>query len=74
MDRLVIRGGNRLEGSVEIHGAKNAVLPQIAAALLSSEPLSSATFLICPMSPVWSNVMQEFGVRRRPVFRAVFCA
>lgn len=39
MDRLVIRGGRRLEGSVEVRGAKNAVLPQIAAALLSSESL-----------------------------------
>src|SRR4029079_14724816 len=39
MDRLVIRGGRRIEGSVQICGAKNAALPQIAAALLSSEPL-----------------------------------
>ena len=39
MDRLVIRGGRRLEGSVEVRGAKNAALPQIAAALLSTEPL-----------------------------------
>jgi UDP-N-acetylglucosamine 1-carboxyvinyltransferase len=39
MDRLVIRGGRRLEGSVEVRGAKNAVLPQLAASLLSSEPL-----------------------------------
>jgi len=39
MDRLVIRGGKRIEGSVQISGAKNAVLPQIAAALLSAEPL-----------------------------------
>ena len=39
MDRLIIRGGKRLEGSVQIRGAKNAVLPQIAAGLLSSAPL-----------------------------------
>src|SRR6185312_1497683 len=39
MDRLVIRGGRRLEGSVEVRGAKNAVLPQIAASLLSAELL-----------------------------------
>jgi UDP-N-acetylglucosamine 1-carboxyvinyltransferase len=39
MDRLVIRGGRRLEGSVEVRGAKNAVLPQLAASLLSAEPL-----------------------------------
>jgi UDP-N-acetylglucosamine 1-carboxyvinyltransferase len=39
MDRLVIRGGRRIEGSVQVSGAKNAALPQIAAALLSAEPL-----------------------------------
>src|SRR5688572_18933689 len=62
MDRLVIRGGNRLEGSVEVHGAKNAVLPQIAAALLSSEPLELSN--VPDLSDVTSmvNVMQEFGV------------
>jgi UDP-N-acetylglucosamine 1-carboxyvinyltransferase len=39
MDRLRIIGGKRLEGAVAIAGAKNASLPQIAAALLSGEPL-----------------------------------
>ena len=39
MDRLVIRGGKRIEGSVQVCGAKNAALPQIAAALLGSERL-----------------------------------
>ena len=34
MERLVINGGNRLEGRVKISGAKNAVLPIIAATLL----------------------------------------
>lgn len=40
MERLIIRGGRRLEGTVQICGAKNAALPQIAAALLSAEPLT----------------------------------
>ncbi|PBC23881.1 MULTISPECIES: UDP-N-acetylglucosamine 1-carboxyvinyltransferase [unclassified Mesorhizobium] len=39
MDRLRIVGGPRLEGAVTISGAKNAALPQIAAALLSPYPL-----------------------------------
>lgn len=39
MDKLVVRGGRRIQGSVQICGAKNAALPQIAAALLSAEPL-----------------------------------
>lgn len=36
MDKLVIRGGKRLKGVVEISGAKNAALPIIAASLLTS--------------------------------------
>lgn len=36
MYKLVIRGGKRLKGEVEISGAKNAALPIIAASLLST--------------------------------------
>jgi UDP-N-acetylglucosamine 1-carboxyvinyltransferase len=39
MDKLVIRGGARLCGDVEISGAKNAALPAMAAALLTAEPI-----------------------------------
>lgn len=38
MEKLVIRGGNRLVGTVRISGAKNAVLPLIAATLLGTTP------------------------------------
>jgi UDP-N-acetylglucosamine 1-carboxyvinyltransferase len=37
MDKLVIRGGNPLLGTVRISGAKNAALPCMAAALLTDE-------------------------------------
>ncbi|HEV2288709.1 MAG TPA: UDP-N-acetylglucosamine 1-carboxyvinyltransferase [Candidatus Acidoferrales bacterium] len=37
MDRFKIEGGKRLEGTVRISGAKNAALPIMAAALLTSE-------------------------------------
>jgi UDP-N-acetylglucosamine 1-carboxyvinyltransferase len=39
MDRFKIQGGRRLEGTVEISGAKNAALPAMAAALLTKEPV-----------------------------------
>ena len=39
MDKFLIEGGRRLEGSVEISGAKNAALPELAASLLTSEAL-----------------------------------
>jgi UDP-N-acetylglucosamine 1-carboxyvinyltransferase len=37
MDKLLIEGGTPLEGSVRISGAKNAALPAMAAALLTSD-------------------------------------
>ncbi|MBQ6005244.1 MAG: UDP-N-acetylglucosamine 1-carboxyvinyltransferase [Selenomonadaceae bacterium] len=37
MERLIIKGGNRLSGTVKISGAKNAVLPVIAATLLGQD-------------------------------------
>ena len=39
MDKLIIRGGEPLLGTVRISGAKNAALPCIAAALLTDEPV-----------------------------------
>ena len=35
MSQLLIRGGRRLEGEVTIQGAKNSVLPILAATLLT---------------------------------------
>ena len=40
MQKLNIRGGKALNGSVRISGAKNAALPIISASLLSAEPLT----------------------------------
>ncbi len=37
MEKIIVRGGNRLEGTVRVEGAKNAVLPVLAATLLASE-------------------------------------
>ncbi len=42
MDKLLIRGGRRLQGEVTISGAKNAALPDLCAALLSAEPVTLA--------------------------------
>jgi UDP-N-acetylglucosamine 1-carboxyvinyltransferase len=39
MDKFVVRGGNPLQGTVRISGAKNAALPAMAAALLTDEPV-----------------------------------
>ena len=40
MDKLRIRGGQRLHGEVAISGAKNAALPELCAAILSADPVT----------------------------------
>jgi UDP-N-acetylglucosamine 1-carboxyvinyltransferase len=62
MDRLVIRGGRRIEGSVQICGAKNAALPQIAAALLSSDRLELGNVPNVTDVDTMLALMREFGV------------
>lgn len=37
MEKIIVRGGNRLNGTVEIEGAKNAVLPILAASILPTK-------------------------------------
>ena len=39
MDAFVIEGGRPLAGRVRVNGSKNATLPQMAAALLTEEPM-----------------------------------
>jgi len=39
MEKLIIKGGNPLHGEVRAAGAKNAVLPILAATLLTAEPV-----------------------------------
>jgi len=40
MDKLLIRGGRALHGTVSISGAKNAALPELCACLLTAEPVT----------------------------------
>ena len=40
MDKLLIRGGKRLQGEVSISGAKNAALPILCAGLLTADTLT----------------------------------
>ncbi len=44
-DAILIRGGRELRGTATVHGAKNAVLPMLAAALLTDE---TVTVCDCP--------------------------
>ncbi|WP_163539133.1 UDP-N-acetylglucosamine 1-carboxyvinyltransferase [Gracilibacillus sp. YIM 98692] len=37
MEKIIVRGGRQLNGTVRVEGAKNAVLPVIAASIIASE-------------------------------------
>ncbi|WP_347862201.1 UDP-N-acetylglucosamine 1-carboxyvinyltransferase [Salimicrobium sp. PL1-032A] len=37
MEKIIVRGGRQLQGTVKVEGAKNAVLPVIAASIIASE-------------------------------------
>lgn len=41
LEKIIVRGGNKLQGSVKVEGAKNAVLPILAAALLAGKGKST---------------------------------
>ncbi|SFB26632.1 UDP-N-acetylglucosamine 1-carboxyvinyltransferase [Lentibacillus halodurans] len=43
MDKIIVKGGKRLNGTVKAEGAKNAVLPVITASMLASEGKSDIT-------------------------------
>lgn len=41
MEEIIVRGGNQLNGTVRIEGAKNVVLPILAASLLAEEGITT---------------------------------
>lgn len=43
MEKIIVRGGHQLNGTVKVEGAKNAVLPVLAASLIASEGKSVIT-------------------------------
>ncbi|MGF7049065.1 UDP-N-acetylglucosamine 1-carboxyvinyltransferase [Paenibacillus sp. DS2015] len=63
MSKFIVRGGNRLTGSVKVSGAKNSVLPIIAASLLGEEG-QSIIYDAPPLDDVMtiSKVLESFGV------------
>ncbi len=61
MDIFVIEGGERLEGSVQTAGAKNAVLPILTAALLTDEALVLENVPDLADVTTMIGILQELG-------------
>lgn len=64
MDKIRIVGGNRLNGTIPVSGAKNAALPLMCASILSAEPLQLTNMPVTLGDIVTlSSVLGELGVR-----------
>ena len=63
MDKLVIDGGRPLSGTVEVSGAKNAVLPAMAAALLSSAPVRLSNVPALRDVETMARILRNLGAR-----------
>src|SRR5579883_587811 len=62
MDRIRIRGGNRLKGTIRVGGAKNAALPLLAASLLSDETLTLSNLPHLADITTLASLLGELGV------------
>jgi UDP-N-acetylglucosamine 1-carboxyvinyltransferase len=62
MDRIRIRGGNRLKGEIAVSGAKNAALPLMAASLLTEEPLALGNLPHVADITTMANLLAQLGV------------
>src|SRR5204862_1958141 len=62
MDRILIRGGTPLTGTIPIGGAKNAALPLMAASLLTAEPLVLANLPDLADIRTMANLLGQHGV------------
>lgn len=62
MDRIRLRGGRPLEGSIAIGGAKNAALPLMAASLLTADTLSLANVPHLADIATMAHLLQQHGV------------
>jgi UDP-N-acetylglucosamine 1-carboxyvinyltransferase len=64
LDRLLIEGGTRLNGTIKVSGAKNAALPLMCASLLTRDALqlTNAPATLLDISSL-SDLLEELGVR-----------
>ena len=63
MSSLIIRGGRRVSGTHRVSGNKNAVLPMIAASLLTSEPVTLTNVPDIDDVARMIEVAQSFGAK-----------
>jgi UDP-N-acetylglucosamine 1-carboxyvinyltransferase len=62
VDRLIVQGGARLAGRIRAGGSKNAVLPVMAASLLTDEPLVISRVPELRDVATMAKILQRLGV------------
>ncbi len=67
MDRIRIRGGRPLEGTIRIGGAKNAALPLMAAGLLTDERLTLTNVPALADIATMASLLGTLGIAVEPV-------
>ena len=62
MDKIIIRGGNRLSGTVPVSGAKNAALTLLPCALLTDEPVTLRNLPRLADIDGFQHLLNQFGI------------
>ena len=62
MDKFVIHGGNPLNGTIKISGAKNAVLPSMLATILTDEDIHIHNAPHLSDVATLTELLENFGV------------
>ena len=65
MDKIWIRGGKQLKGTIAIGGAKNAALPLMAASLLTADTLTLSNLPHLADITTMANLLTQHGVALR---------
>jgi len=62
MDKIIIRGGKRLSGTIPVSGAKNAALTLLPCALLTDEPVTLRNLPRLADIDGFQHLLNQFGV------------
>ncbi|MES2677554.1 MAG: UDP-N-acetylglucosamine 1-carboxyvinyltransferase [Pseudomonadota bacterium] len=62
MKKLILQGGNKLNGTVQIAGAKNAALPLMVASILTAEKLTLSNVPQVADISTMANLLSNLGV------------
>ncbi|HEY1073773.1 UDP-N-acetylglucosamine 1-carboxyvinyltransferase [Brevundimonas sp.] len=63
MDSIVIHGGNRLNGQIEVSGAKNSAIKLMAASILTDQPLLLTNMPRLADTRFLGQLLRQFGVQ-----------